>query len=341
MPSYLKFDGITNYAQITEVLYTATQWFLEISFKLDPLDAVNSPYFPMGSDSGRARAQFRTTSDTNTLLLYRWNAANSSATASGGVRDGNLHTIKYRFDGTDMFVSVDGGAETSTSAAGRTFDELIYLGRNQSTYSKIDINRIVYAEGANGAEIIVNDWNADLTNRTTGVPVLEDTVGGNDATGQNMPTDGSAWSDLSSTGVTATITEVLNSYEDSVTADIDINVNLTVTESLNPYADFVNVNIVESGPVTLEVTESLQTFVDNATTAISVPVIASVTESLNSFSDSAVAIIQKDIQAIVTEQLSSFVDDALIKLPTNWNVKQPVTTDWEVKTKVSTIWKDK
>ncbi len=167
------------------------------------------------------------------------------------------------------------------------------------------------------------------------------------------------------TGVSITTTEVLNSFSDSVTADISINVQLSVTESLQSFVDVANVNItpnvvidvnvtetlnsyddlsqvqiVEAGQVGVSVTEILNSFEDSSIAYVSANVAAAVTESLNSFSDSSNAIIQKEIKAQVTEQLSSFMDSANIKLPTKWVDQTPPTANWTVKTKVNTIWKD-
>ena len=46
----------------------------------------------------------------------------------------------------------------------------------------------------------VHDWNATASSHASGTPVLTDTIGSNDATGVNMPTDGSAWIDLGGGG---------------------------------------------------------------------------------------------------------------------------------------------
>ena len=48
-----------------------------------------------------------------------------------------------------------------------------------------------------------NHYSATASSHAAGTPVLVDTISGNDATGVNMPTDGSAWIDLGG-GVTVT-----------------------------------------------------------------------------------------------------------------------------------------
>lgn len=65
------------------------------------------------------------------------------------------------------------------------------------------------------------DWDATASNHTTGQPVLTDTIGGNDATGVNFPTDGSAWIDLGG-GVIADLFAVSKKPTASITASATI-----------------------------------------------------------------------------------------------------------------------
>lgn len=161
--------------------------------------------------------------------------------------------------------------------------------------------------------------------------------------GSDLDTNGiGAFIQSSGGQIDAAVTEVLNSFEDTVTASISINVSSNVTESLNTFEDSSSANvtpginvdidvtetlstfndlsqvtITEAGQVSATITETLNTFEDNSIANISANIGAIVTESLNSFSDSVNAIIQKEVEAQVTEQLNAFSDSATIRLPIN------------------------
>ena len=105
-------------------------------------------------------------------------------------------------------------------------DTEIVLGRRGvgTTFCQFDLERFFYEDLDNSSNNV--DLDANATNRTTGTPVLEDQVGSNDATGSaGMPTDGSAWSDLSGPAI---VTDNL-----AQTQTIG-NVTLTSSDTISP-----------------------------------------------------------------------------------------------------------
>lgn len=145
------------------------------------------------------------------------------------------------------------------------------------------------------------------------------------------------------TNVNVSVTESLNAYADSVGATItpQVNVDVTVTEFLNSYTDSSNVTLTEAGNISATVTESLKSYQDASVVDIQRNIELTVTEALNSYSDDASVRIAKEVSAQVTEVLNSYIDSASMRLPTQWVDKTPAQTDWAVKTKVTTIWSDK
>ena len=80
-------------------------------------------------------------------------------------------------------------------------------------------------------------WNATDSSHATGTVVLVDTVGANNATGVNMPTDGSAWVDLGGGGLT-------------LTADINIDTPVfSVSSSVTVPATTSNISFDLAKPV--------------------------------------------------------------------------------------------
>tara|TARA_R110000772_G_scaffold24212_3_gene64125 strand:- start:1300 stop:2391 length:1092 start_codon:yes stop_codon:yes gene_type:complete len=73
-------------------------------------------------------------------------------------------------------------------------------------------------------------FDATASSHAAGTPILTDTIGGNNATGVNMPTDGSAWVDLGGSGISITTDfDVRYSIESSlvsVTTDFDIRYSM-------------------------------------------------------------------------------------------------------------------
>ena len=184
-------------------------------------------------------------------------------------------------------------------------------------------------------------WDATASSHAAGTPVLTDTIGGNDATGVNMPTDGSAWVDLGGSGISIAVTEVLNAFVDTSNINIDYNVSATVTETLNSFGDTSVISVTSGQVVNLSVTETLSAFTDLSTVNVSANVDLIVTEVLNSFLDGSNVTIAKELTLQVTEVFNSFADNSSVRLPANWNDKPKVTTSYTTQTPVSTIWIDK
>tara|TARA_R100000951_G_scaffold14069_1_gene11019 strand:- start:182 stop:1237 length:1056 start_codon:yes stop_codon:yes gene_type:complete len=77
-------------------------------------------------------------------------------------------------------------------------------------------------------------YDATASSHAAGTPILTDTIGGNNATGFNMPTDGSAWIDLGGSGVTVTAATANYNYA-GVTGSIDLTGEVIVTGQTGNY----------------------------------------------------------------------------------------------------------
>ena len=100
-------------------------------------------------------------------------------------RDGDLHELFI----DSVLQSTASSNKTSTAPL------LDVISRGSSTESPLDIEYLSLYDAPTGGSLIVN-WDATASSHAAGTPVLVDTTGGNNATGVNMPTDGSAWLDL-------------------------------------------------------------------------------------------------------------------------------------------------
>jgi len=93
----------------------------------------------------------------------------------------------------DFVLDLDGNLSNTKNHVGTvSFDTVGAF--NSAFFANIEVKSVELIDGATPANNLTLDANA--SNHGPGTPVLVDIVGTNDATGFNMPTDGSAWIDL-------------------------------------------------------------------------------------------------------------------------------------------------
>tara|TARA_R110000772_G_scaffold84847_1_gene178807 strand:+ start:497 stop:1741 length:1245 start_codon:yes stop_codon:yes gene_type:complete len=193
--------------------------------------------------------------------------------------------------------------------------------------------------GAGSSDNIVNiDSSAEFVNLAGGDYRIKST--------STYATDGQAGGLIgpfleASSGISLTVTEVLNSFTDTSNINIDYNVSAIITETLNSFGDTSVISVTSGQVVNLTVTETLSAFTDVSNINVSANIELLVTEVLNSFLDGANVTIAKDITLQVTELLNSFADNSSLRLPANWVDKIKVATTYTTQTPVSTTWIDK
>ena len=118
---------------------------------------------------------------------------------------------------------------------------------NSSYRTKVAIRRC-YLVSSDGVTI-TNNWDATASSHAAGTPILTDTIGGNDATGANMPTDGSAWLDLGGATPPTAIDLVFTDTIKQVTADSITISNISVLDlsgnTTQPTADSLLITTIE------------------------------------------------------------------------------------------------
>ena len=160
----------------------------------------------------------------------------------------------------------------------------------------------------------VRTYDVDFSAPATGTPVLIDTTSGLNATGVNMPTDGSAWIDLGGGGTTLTVTESKSSRLDLSLVSIVGNIAVSVTEYKSSRVDVSSLSI--SGAVVASVTEVRSKRDDSSSVTIESKALdLIVTEIKKSRVDISSVAIKKEIEAIVTEVKASRNDLSNINIP--------------------------
>lgn len=197
--------------------------------------------------------------------------------------------------------------------------------------------------------VLIHDFNKQVLSGGNDT-LFPDTIGGNDGTLINFPTDNSQWVFYStpSAGVTADVTESSSDFSESSNASITANITAQITESASNFsesssASFIgnisaqvtevsasfsesSVATITNNLVTLSVTETSQDFGESVSASISGSLSALVTELSQSFTESSSADISANISAAVTELAQDFEDSALINLVGSFTVEVTETT---------------
>ena len=153
------------------------------------------------------------------------------------------------------------------------------------------------------------------SSHAAGTPILDETsLNSLDATGVNMPTDGSAWVDLGGSGISIAVTEVKSNRIDISSLSISANLTITTTETRPSRVDLSTLSV--AGNVLATVTEVKNSRADNSSVTIGVSALSIlVTEIKGSRVDLSSIDIKKEIDLIVTEIKASRQDFSLLNIP--------------------------
>ena len=200
----LQFDGVNDYATLDSAVSFADtgEYSISIAVKLDaaPAEDINTLLYL----------------DNNNYLYYRqsntrfyWKIAGSSVqfvvpTVDVLGVDVVIH-LQQTASGAKT-ISVDGIGTSSTFTALRTFsfDQFVRNGNWEFTGQLSEV--VVYSDIAETTA--VERWSATDSSHTAGTPVFLNTITSNNATGFNMPTDGSAWFNLGGGGLTLVVSSI-------------------------------------------------------------------------------------------------------------------------------------
>tara|TARA_R110000772_G_scaffold67595_1_gene150082 strand:- start:847 stop:2067 length:1221 start_codon:yes stop_codon:yes gene_type:complete len=202
----LQFDGVNDYAEVTPTQLHSQTGRIEYEYLLDL-------FFSFGQSQVRLLGNSNSTGYlfiTSTGVTIRYGSSNGSQVDISVTIpfDDDYHLIKITRLNDDYKIYVDGdlgGTATSQQAAeGTTISNVGRIGTTVTPITKI--KSIIFKDTIGGTDLF--NWDATASSHAAGTPILTDTVGGNDATGVNMPTDGSAWVDLGGSGTTVTTNQV-------------------------------------------------------------------------------------------------------------------------------------
>jgi len=220
---------------------------------------------------------------------------------------------------------------TDSSVFGINFNTVTQQGKLE--YIELDIN---------GTPI--HAWDATASSHTSGTPILTDTIGGNNATGVNMPTDGSAWIDLGGGGISVT-GQTANYNVTFYDAVIDLAGEIVVSgESQSHSVTFYDATVDLTGEVLVNAeTQSYQVqFFDGQVSLISGIEVQAQSQSYDvTFYDAVVQLSGVINISAENQDYSVTFYDATVSITELWTNKPKVVTNWSNQAKTVTIWTDK
>lgn len=198
MAQALRFDGVNDYAALASTVNeTDSQWRLEWRLKIVDATSISNRFIAKLSGS-TDYIRTRVTSTEENIVIEFDNVVYEITGGSKVTDDGDFHDFKLIATGSQFEYYVDENF-IGTTPSTETFRNMEVIGRGGSSFFEGDVSYIRYYNQTSGGTPVYN-WSADDSARGAGTPILEDVAGGNDATGINMPTDGSAWINLGGGG---------------------------------------------------------------------------------------------------------------------------------------------
>ena len=259
----LQFDGVNDYVPFTPLLSqnnsSNINWDLEFTAANHGSEAII-----LGSTSTNAFVILRNTNE----LEYRVGGGAQKFSVTD-VNVSAVYKLELRWSGgvkaltlyeNNVFVST-----LNISLASILGGDAVYLGRTGSVYrNTLYEDYLTY----NDLELSANSRKFDFTasSHAAGTVVVSETINNQDATGVNMPTDGSAWVDLGGGGITLAATLGTINYTSqnatvSLTGSVDV---ISTLGSINYASQNTTVNL--GGLVDIQSTLGLIDYSSNSAT---------------------------------------------------------------------------
>lgn len=324
----LVFDT-NQYAQLDTPIMLAGDFDLEIKFKVYATAGATSVVLSTQSDGAQWIGRWSTTRH-----LAFWNG---QVNFVEGFQVDTDYTYRLVRTGSSVEWFINGVSElTFTNGTTLTIPAFGKLGgASNNLFGQIEYMTIAG----------VSNYDATNSSHAPGTPILTDFVSGNNATGVNMPTDGSAWLDLGGGGVIDVDAESQSYSASFFDAGISLTGEVSIPANSQSYSlTFYDATVDFTGEVLVNA-ESQQysaTFYDAQISLVSgIEVQASYQQYETTFYDASVQLSGViEIGAGISQFNVEFFD-ASISISDVWTDKPKVTTNWSNKAKASTVWTDK
>lgn len=229
----ITLDGTNDYLDLGSDVVASTDCYIEIKFRVET--TAGETFLRLVSDTSSGGTGDRVIVETNGDRVIVNSGGSTSATWSSvfgsAISDGQIITIRVETTGTAAKrLYVDGVDKGTASTNFTSLGRWRYFGVNFGSYSNISYYYIDFTDNLDSGNS--HYWSADDSSHGTGTPVLVDTLNSMDATGVNMATDGSVWTDLGGGGTVYTlVTQSSSQLQSSQNADLSTGSVLGVGSS--------------------------------------------------------------------------------------------------------------
>lgn len=184
----LRFDGVNDYADIASPIDLTADFNIE--FILNLSSSRNDGFMELSTSTNNFFGKL-----SNNTVFCRLGGQTLSYSGGASVGGSGVKFKWVRVGSTlTAYLNDVQVAQSSSFTGGSTLNR---IGRLQGG-SNLD-GQLLLISGTDSNGVSFN-LDATASSHTAGTPILTDTIGGNNATGVNMPTDGSAWIDLGGGG---------------------------------------------------------------------------------------------------------------------------------------------
>lgn len=203
----LKLDGVNDY--LTTAAWQPTdQGEFSVEVELVTGLDISTDQFIVGNESGTYPRSWKMfVSGGKFGIIHNSNWTGGGIISSGNISTSTLYNVKATLSGGNFQLHLNNVLQGSSSRS--TINKPSYLTTfgwrgTGSTHADISIITVDCKDLTTTSNNRFYD--ATSSSHAAGTPILDDTIGGNDATGVNMPTDGSAWINLGGSGISIAAT---------------------------------------------------------------------------------------------------------------------------------------
>jgi len=362
----LRFDGVNDYATLSLAAPQSGYFTAEIVPEFGSLSDGNYKLYVRNDNSGgrpnwyinltkssgvtTAVSLFADVTTVNFTPIDVSSAFNIDLTSDSSTRE-----VSLTINGTVAFTN-------TTVFDGRlSYSSIIAIAGAASRSLPLLLKTYEYGSYTTaGGKVQTAFLDATASSHAAGTPILTDTIGGNNATGVNMPTDGSAWVDLGGGGTTGAITQTAESFTQSASGSVTvIGFTGAITQTAQSFTQSLLGAIGYTGSISQTVQSFTQSAIGTALTAISgeinqtvqsftqsaigvtvLNLTGTITQTSSAFTQSAAGLVIVPISGVINQTVSSFTMSAAGRIPVQWVDKLPASTSWTTQTETTTTWTD-
>ena len=309
-----RYDGVNDYSSI-DVNSTGAAPAWNLKSKLLDNTSQTGTFYRIGSGALNNNSNRLIVATDGSRVLFTDSNINADWTGLSIDPEGVIE-LNVAGGASGIELLVDGVSQGFKRVGSNVSISLAILGENNNIHLGADVEYFNFVTTDDGTLDRLYDATASI--HAAGTPILSD-ISGNaqNATGVNMPTDGSAWVNLGGSGISGAITQTTQSFTQSASGSIT------------------------SEPITGVISQTASAFAQSATGSAVLNISGVISQTVSAFTQSLSGTVAEQISGTINQTVSSFTMSAVGRVPASWIDKLPANTTWADQTAISTIWTDK